>query len=430
MGHIPERLIEKIKDKADIVDIVSKTVSLKKSGRNYVGLCPFHSEKTPSFFVSFEKQMYYCFGCGAGGDAYKFLMRRDGISFPEAVKNLGNIYNIQITESSPRKKRMPVLEIKKGSLEYNIHSEFRADILRALDTTHNIYLEELGTNTSSGADRARRYLEGRKISRNLIEKVEIGYAPPNDIFRFRLMKEIGFSKNKLTEILFRAGLINQDGFRAFSNRITLPIRTLDGELIGFNSRITNGAKQNKYKNTANRELFSKGRILYGLNLINKDEVQHRGLFLVEGQFDTFGFVKQGVNSCLGIGSSHLSSYNLDTIGEINPEAIFLVTDGDSAGISAAVKNANSLCSNGLFRKNDISIVPMPDGKDPFDLFYFDEIDIIDYYHRKALDVRDFISFHGLDAFDSKTKSGLDNLKDISSNLFEKEEFREVADKLL
>ncbi len=429
MARISKKSIMHLKEKVNIVEIIGEYVSLKKTGEHYVGLCPLHREKTPSFSVSPIGQFYHCFGCGESGDVYGFLMKREKLSFIEAVRKLSNIYGIPLDESH-RGQSKQQLEIDKKSLEYNPRSRFRNDIVDILDATHTLYREELKTNTSIGAEKAREYLETRGISNSLVEKVGIGYSPSNDIFRFQLMDKFGWSNKKMTEILFRAGLINEDGFRAFSNRITLPIKNLEGKIIGFNSRSTNGNSNMKYKNTANRELFSKGHLLYGLEFIDDKEVGKEGLFLVEGQFDTFGFLEQGMQSCLGLGNSQLTSNNIEIIREMKPKKISLVTDGDIPSVISAVKNANNICDNFVAELDSISVIPTPEGKDPFDLFYSDKIRISDYASDKSLTVKEFVLSRELKDFETRSKSGLQNLKEISDSIFDTEEMEEIISQLL
>jgi len=433
MKHISKKNISRIKDKADIVKIISEYVVIKKQGNSYLGLCPFHSEKTPSFTVSPNRQFYHCFGCGEGGDIYNFIMEIEKVDFVGAVNRLAKLCNISLNNTNNREEENSdeaILRINKKSLEYNVHSNRREEILDILNATHGIYREELFNNSSLGATKAREYLEKRGIRKSLVDRFEIGYAPSNDVFRMQLENRFDFSKKKLTELLFRSGLIGKEGFRAFSNRITLPIKNMGGEIIGFNARVTNGRKKMKYKNTGSTELFSKSNLLYGLNLIDRNEVREEGLFLVEGQFDIFGFVYQGKKNCLGMGNSSLTENNIEIIRELDPRKIFLVTDGDLPSVNAAIKNADSIYKNRIINRGGIRVVPTPDGKDPFDFFYSDSVDIGSYVTDYSLGVKDFLLSRNLEDFENQTTSGLSKLENISGNLFSSDEFRDIVETLL
>lgn len=346
-------------------------------------------------------------------------MRKQGaLSFPEAVRKIAQRYNIPIKEIGfkPRKERS--IEIKKTSLEYNEKSEFRGEILKILDLMQGIYFEELKSNSSLGAKRARDYLEQRRISEKTIEKFGIGYSPSNDVYMEKLKGKTELDYPKLVEVLFRAGVINGEGYRAFTNRIMLPLKNLEQEIIGFNSRLTNNKKRMKYKNTGNRELFSNSSILYGLELINAEKIRKQGLSLVEGHLDLFGFEEQEMENCLGIGTSLLSEGQIDRIKKLEPRGINLFTDGDSPSVVSSIKNSCAILEENFLVEEDISIISMPENKDPFDVFYFEKKSIPEHISRNSYSLEEFIlSQRSFEAFETKTRSGVENLTEIAGPFF-------------
>ncbi len=345
--YIPEEKINDIKNSADIVDIISETVVLKKSGKNYLGLCPFHSEKTPSFTVSPDKQIFYCFGCNAGGNVFSFLMKQEGISFPEAARMLARRYGIDIpvrTMSPEQKKRISeresVLAINRQAMDF---------FCRAL-------LE------NASGKKAMEYLLKRGISREIIDDFKLGYAPEGwDNLA------VYFSKNKQPDgLVEKSGLIiprkGKSGFYdRFRSRIIFPIFDISMQVIGFGGRVMDDSLP-KYLNSPETHVYNKSRSLYGLHMAKGKCRESETVFIVEGYFDLLALHQHGIqNSVATLGTSLTPKHVQILRGFIGKNGrIVLVYDSDMAGIKAAQRTIE------VFDKGyvDAHIVVLPDGHDP------------------------------------------------------------------
>jgi len=345
--YIPEEKINDIKNAADIVDIISEVAVLKKSGKNFLGLCPFHSEKTPSFTVSPDKQIFYCFGCSAGGNVFSFLMKQEGISFPEAVRMLARRYGIDIPVQtmSPEQKRQisqreSVLAINRQAMDF-----FRCALLE---------------NTSGKT--AMEYLLKRGISREIIDDFKIGYAPEGwDNLA------IYFSKKKQPdELVEKSGLIiprkGKSGFYdRFRSRIIFPIFDISMQIIGFGGRVLDDSLP-KYLNSPETPVYNKSRSLYGLHMAKGKCRESKTVFIVEGYFDLLALHQHGIqNSVATLGTSLTPEHVQILRGFIGKDGrIVLVYDSDLAGIKAAQRSIE------VFDKGyvDAAIVVLPAGHDP------------------------------------------------------------------
>ncbi|MDI6687866.1 MAG: DNA primase [Desulfobacterales bacterium] len=345
--YIPEEKINDIKNAADIVDIISEVVVLKKSGKNFLGLCPFHSEKTPSFTVSTDKQIFYCFGCSAGGNVFSFLMKQEGISFPDAVRMLARRYGIDIPVQtmSPEQKRQisqreSVLAINKQAMDF-----FRCALLE---------------NTSG--KKAMEYLLKRGISREIINDFKIGYAPEGwDNLA------IYFSKNKQPdELVEKSGLIiprkGKSGFYdRFRSRIIFPIFDINMQVIGFGGRVLDDSLP-KYLNSPETPVYNKSRSLYGLHVAKGKCRESKTVFIVEGYFDLLALHQHGIqNSVATLGTSLTPEHVQILRGFIGKDGrIVLVYDSDLAGIKAAQRSIE------VFDRGYVNaaIVVLPSGHDP------------------------------------------------------------------
>ncbi len=350
---IPEEKLSEIKNAADIVDIISEEVALKKAGRNFLGLCPFHSEKTPSFSVSPDKQIFYCFGCGAGGNVFSFLMKQHGFSFPEAVKNLAHRYGIALPDQTltpEQKKRMnerdDLYSINRNALEYFKKSLF----------------------SHPEAKNARAYLAKRKFSPQTIERFQLGYAPTSweGLVGF-------FSKKRLSQdLLLKSGLIiprkNKSGFfDRFRGRIMFPIFDIAVQVIGFGGRVLDDSMP-KYMNSPETPVFSKGRSLYGVHLARSKCRDNKAVFVVEGYFDLLALHQHGIDNCVATLGTALTPEHVRILkGLIGKDGkVVLVFDSDDAGLKAAIRSIE------IFDKGyvDAQILVLPAGHDP-DSFIFE-----------------------------------------------------------
>lgn len=344
--RVPEELIGKIQKSANIVDVINDYVGLKKQGRNYFGLCPFHGEKTPSFSVSPDKQIYHCFGCGAGGNIFSFLMEIEGITFLEAVKKLGDRLNIPLPQFNESFKDDKHAQEKKIMIE--VH-----DFLTRL--YHHCLL-----NTPQG-EPARSYLEQRGIGMDLIEKFQIGYAPNSWHYATNYLEKRKFP----LELLANAGVLGKrefDGkyFDRFRDRIMFPISDNQGNVIAFGGRVL-GDGEPKYLNSPESIIFKKSKTLYGYHLARQGIRRKNQIVLFEGNVDVIAGWKAEIDNGVATLGTSLTEDHAKLISR-NVESAIICYDSDNAGINAAFRAAEILENTGIL----IKIAQMPDGMDPDD----------------------------------------------------------------
>jgi DNA primase len=354
---IPEDKISEIKNAADIVDIVSEAVLLKKAGKNHLGLCPFHSEKTPSFTVSPDKQIFYCFGCGTGGNVFSFLMKQEGLSFPEAVRVLGRRYGIDIPERplSPEQKR-------KISERENLFDINR----RAMEFYHQ------SLKDSGAGQIARTYLEKRGISQKTIENFKLGYAPEgwNHLLNF-------FSKKRMSPALLeKSGLIlpkkNKNGYYdRFRNRILFPIFDASNQVVGFGGRVLDDSLP-KYLNSPETLIYNKRRSLYGIHRAKEKCRSAGSVFIVEGYLDVIALHQHGIENAVATLGTALTPDHVRFLTRFAGSMV-LVYDSDDAGIRSAKRCIDTFWKEHVdFRRQDVyreenadtHILVLPAGHDP------------------------------------------------------------------
>jgi len=361
--------IEEIKLSMKIEEIIDDFVSLKKRGSNYIGLCPFHDEKTPSFTVTPARNMFKCFGCGESGDGIAFLMKHEALNYPEALKFIAKKYHIAIEETKQTSEEI-AKRTKKESLK--IVTNFAFKVFR-----YNF-------KTTPGY----KYMTGeRKFKDNILNTFGIGYAKDSWTYLSGSATKRKFNPNFLLETGL-AGKRQTDGglFDRFRNRVIFPYFDIAGTVVGFTSRILiNDKKQAKYINSSNSELFDKSKILYGLFQAKKHIVKQDYCFLVEGNTDVMQFHQIGIQNTVGTSGTALSSYQIKLIQRFTSHVILLF-DADNAGQNAALKSIDK------FIKQDfkVDIVILPDGEDPdsfalkntkdeiFDFIENNKIDFFDY----------------------------------------------------
>lgn len=345
--RIPEDKINEIRQAVDIVDVVGDYVQLKKQGRNYFGLCPFHGEKSPSFSVSPDKQIYHCFGCGAGGNAFSFLMEHDGVSFIEAAIKLA----------------------EKGHVQLDIRSEQQGDkdqppsdfqlMIDAHELLRKFY-HHLLVNTKEG-QHALEYLFSRGFTRETIEKFQIGYSLESWDFVYKFLTKRKFSEH----IIERAGLVikrERDGtyFDRFRNRIMFPIYDHKGNTIAFSGRAL-GSDEPKYLNSPETAIFNKSKTLYNFHQARGAIKKTDQLVLFEGFADVIAADRAGVVNGIATMGTSLTEDHIQVMKR-NASTVTVCYDGDSAGIEAAHRAGMLLTANGL----QLKVVMMPDGLDPDD----------------------------------------------------------------
>ena len=342
-GYIPDELVEEIRDRSDIVEVISDRVLLKKSGANYKGLCPFHSEKTPSFTVSPAKQIFHCFGCNEGGNVYQFVMKIENLSFPDSVLLLARRYGINIVEQ----KVKGVNSSQKNTL-YDVNAMAAEFFQRQLS--------ELPQGKT-----AREYLRKRGITKNIIESFKIGYASPSWDGVHQFLKKKGIS----ADIQNSAGLIkereNGGGYvDRFRERIIFPISDSEGRIVGFGGRVLNDTDSRpKYLNSPETLVYKKGNILYGLH-ITKDLIRKsKDAFLVEGYFDLITAYQHGIKNVIATSGTALTEDHARLLRRYT-ETVTLVFDGDEAGSNASNRGGIVLLNGGV----KVKVIPLPQGNDP------------------------------------------------------------------
>ncbi|WP_428909158.1 DNA primase [Niallia sp. Krafla_26] len=345
--RIAEETLNKIRQETDIVDIISDFVQLKKQGRNYQGLCPFHHENTPSFSVSPDKQVYHCFGCGAGGNAFSFLMEIEGLNFQEAAVKLAEKANIDVSNSIPtisKPKSVP-------------------DHIRQMIDAHNLlgkFYHHLLMNTKEG-QKALEYLLTRGFSKQSIEKFQIGYALDSWDFDYKFL----MNKNFKPELMEKAGLIikrDQDDsyFDRFRDRIMFPIFDRNHDIIAFSGR-TLGAEQPKYLNSPETAIFNKSKVLYNYNLARPTIRKQQHAVLFEGFADVIAADRSGIENGVATMGTSLTNEHVSMLTK-NVQSITICYDSDSAGIEAAYRAGNLLQDANC----QVKVAVMPKGMDPDD----------------------------------------------------------------
>ena len=342
-GFIPEEKIEEIRIASDIYEVISGYMALSKTGKNYKGLCPFHQEKTPSFVVSTEKQMFHCFGCGLGGNVFSFLMKHENISFPESVLFLARRYGIQI-------------KVPHG-IEGEKFVEKKELLYKVNDLAYKFFKRAL-RETPEGK-KALEYLKKRDISDDLVENFGIGYTLPDWDLLVKYLEKNRFSK----EVLVESGLAilreNKSGlYDRFRSRIIFPIFDTRGRIMGFGGRNLDKSLP-KYINSPETLIYKKGENLYGLH-IAREKIKSEGYCIItEGYIDVITAHKFGFVNCVASLGTALTEKQLRIIKGLTEKIIF-VYDSDKAGINAVIRAWEGVLKTGLSGK----VVVLPEGEDP------------------------------------------------------------------
>ncbi len=343
MPRIPETIIDQVRLSIDIVDIVGDHVALTRRGKNFVGLCPFHDDSTPSLNVSQEKQIYKCFACGAGGNSFTFLRDIENISFIEAVRQLADRAGIALPDAKPADPDQQEV----------FDQLYRANELAVK------YFHHLLTQDEKAAD-AMAYLEKRGINRDIIDAFSLGYAPDQWDGFLQVATRRGFSP----QILERAGLVTprQTGggfYDRFRNRITFPIHAATGRPVAFGARALDPDEQAKYINSPETPVYNKSATLYGL-WRDRDAIRDAGVALVvEGYMDLIALSQYGIENAVASSGTALTTDQARLLRRYAPKTI-LIFDGDTAGATAAMRGIGSLFEVGL----EVRVVTLPEDHDP------------------------------------------------------------------
>jgi DNA primase len=345
-GRIPQSFLDDLLDRVDIVEVVDRRVKLRKTGKNYSARCPFHDEKTPSFSVNPDKQFFYCFGCGAGGNALGFVMDYDNVDFPQAVENLAGSVGMDV----PREQQRPGAEKREES---------NRALYKVLDDAANFYKQQLRQHTQQ--QRAVQYLKQRGLTGQIAKQFDLGFAPPG---WDNLLKALGQSEQQKA-LLMQAGLLvkNDAGriYDRFRDRIIFPIRDQRGRVIAFGGRVL-GDDKPKYLNSPETTVFHKGRELYGLYQAKKATRRLERILVVEGYMDVIALAQNGVSYATATLGTATSQNHLERIYRQCQEVVFCF-DGDEAGRKAAFRAMESALPC-MEDGRQARFLFLPDGEDP------------------------------------------------------------------
>jgi DNA primase len=332
--------VEQVREAVDIVELIGAYVELRPAGHNFKARCPFHKERTPSFVVSPERQLFHCFGCGVGGDAFSFVMKHDGLEFAEALALLARRAGITLRPTGGEK------------------GIDRAALIAALREAVRFYRGQLRGAAGAGA---LEYLKRRAFPGKVLDRFYVGYAPPGgQVLLEHLAKTIS------REILVQAGLVGQDEsgrlYDRFRSRITIPILAPAGDPIGFGARTTQPGVEPKYLNSPETPVYKKGKVLFGMPQARAALREAKCAIVVEGYFDVISLAAAGVHQAVAPCGTALTPEHVRLLGKLVPR-ILLLFDGDPAGRNAAWR----ALSTTLAQHPDVAVVVLPAGKDPDDL---------------------------------------------------------------
>ncbi len=354
--------IENLKNNLDIVDVVSQFIELKKNGANFKACCPFHGEKTPSFVVSPQKQIFHCFGCGIGGDAIKFVMEYEKLSYPQTLEKLSGLYNIPL-EYDNEKQKQDLTIIKKLNHYYQ----------KLLFSNENV----------------KKYLKTRGVSMTSIEKFEIGYAPKSSQ-TLEYLKSNLFNLGDAKEF----GLIDsgENGLYArFIDRITFPIYSINSNLVGFGGRTISGHNA-KYINSPQTKIFNKSKLLYGYHLAKQDIYKQKQIIITEGYLDVVMLHQAGFTTTVATLGTALTKEHIPILARIEAK-IILAYDGDNAGKTAAYK------ASLLLGEFSGGVVIFKDGLDPADMVKENKIEDLNNMFRSPISFINYVIEYIIDQYD-------------------------------
>lgn len=337
--------IQEVMNRADIIDVVGQFLRLKKRGANHIANCPFHNEKTPSFYVSAAKGIYKCFGCGKAGNVVTFLQEHEKLTYPEAIKWLAEFYRIEITESekTPEQQQQQLTE----------------ESLRIINEYAAQYFYDTLLNTEEGQSVGLSYFKQRGYRKDIIEKFRLGYCPDG----YDTFAKDAIQKGYKPELLEKTGLIklrNDKYFDVYHGRVIFPIQAMTGRVLGFGARILKkNDKAPKYINSPENELYNKSRILYGMHQSRQSISKLDECFLVEGYTDVISLHQGGVENVVSSSGTSLTEGQLRLIAQLTKNLTILY-DGDSAGVKAALRGLDLALEHSF----NVQLVLLPEGHDP------------------------------------------------------------------
>ncbi|MGC9471580.1 MAG: DNA primase [Bacteroidales bacterium] len=373
MAVIDHDTVTRILDAADIVDVIQDFVTLKKRGANYIGLCPFHHEKTPSFNVSPSKGIYKCFGCGKGGSVVNFLMEHEHFSYPEALKYLARKYSIEVTE--------------KELTDEEKRQQSERESLLVLTSWAQKYFTRMLNQHPEGREVGMSYFRERGFREETLKEYQLGYCPEERGILSKSALQAGYKK----EFLLKSGLSVERGSELadrFSGRVIFPIHSISGQVIGFGGRVLkSGEKTAKYLNSPESEIYHKSRIVYGIFQAKREIISREKCYLVEGYTDVLSLYQAGIKNVVASSGTALTPEQIRLIRRFTGN-VTVIYDGDEAGIKASLRGIDLLLEEGL----DVRVVAMPPGEDP------------DSFARKVsqTELEEYIRIHEQDFISFKT----------------------------
>ena len=381
MAYIKDEELNAIREQADIVDIISDYLSLKQRGKNFLAVCPFHDDHSPSLVVSRERQMFNCFTCRTGGNVFTFIMKYENVSFVEAVKIVADKigYNLNISDYT----------------DYTTANKEDYDIM---EFAKKFYLNNIFTEKGIAA---RKYLQDRGIDESIIREFNIGLSLDGKDTLYKLLNNKKYNSDKIVDL----GLINKVGldiYDTFSDRIMIPIEDLKGQVVGFTGRIYNGEKDTaKYMNTKETEIFKKGHILFNYHNARPNIREEKCVIVVEGNMDAIKLSASGIKNVVALMGVALSKEQIDVLKKLKVP-IILMLDNDQAGLDATVKNGDELQKYNL----DIRVVRLTDAKDPDEYIRLKGVDALKDNIKHAIKYIDFKLEY------LKNNKNLNNMEDL------------------
>jgi DNA primase len=392
MALFTKDTIDRVRDAVDMVHLVGEKTDLRRVGTRWTGLCPFHDERTPSFSVNGEEKLYYCFGCGEGGDAFKFVQQTEALEFQEAVELLAERFNVRVE----REEDDPKVEQRRRRKE-RLHT--------LLDRAARFYSAYL--NDSAEAAPAREYLASRGLSDEVIAEFRVGYSPSA---WDRMM--LGARQNGFTEEELMAAGLAQRGrsgglYDRFRGRIMFPLADARGKVLGFGARQMGEGRGPKYLNTSENDLYHKGRQLFGIDVARKEAMKSARFVVVEGYTDVLALHQAGIREAVAIMGTAMTQEQLAELAKVGDSsrrgAVFLALDADRAGRDAMLRAARLAEDRGV----DLRVVDMPEGTDPADLVGRDGPDAFVERMDRAVPMIEFQVRRVLADADLETPSGRD-----------------------
>jgi DNA primase len=418
MARFTDESKQRVREAADIVEIVSAYTDLRQRGKDWWGLCPFHDENSASFKVNPLDKLYYCFGCEASGDVFSFVEEKEGLSFPEAVESVAERYGVELE----REAEDPRAEAARRK---------RARLYEVLERTSQFYVKYLWEGEKREAVHAREYLAERGLEEVALRKFGVGFAPN----RWDAVLLGGQTAGFKIEELFDAGLLrrNKRGpYDYFRQRIMFPIRDQRGRVLGFGARAQRPDEKAKYVNSPEGDLYTKGSTLYGIDLARSPIAKTKRAIVVEGYTDVIALHQAGVEEVVAIMGTAITPEQLKTLGGLT-ETVVLALDADRAGADAMIRAQRVAGDRGM----DLRVAAMPEDADPADMLAAGQIERFGELVDGAVDVVSYQVTVVLDRADTATPAGRDRamdevgqiLKPAEGSVRFDESIRKVSDRL-